>query len=144
MKPQTAKPARVGDELPPLTKTISQRQIDCYSGVRPHSIHTDAEWARKKGFAAPLAQALMSTAYVSQMMVQFLGEGFVKGGMISVAFIKPVLAGETLTVHGTVKGRGGEGGDTRVTVEVWCQNREGVKTMVGTASGLESELQMSK
>ena len=134
----------VGDELPRLTKTISQRQIDCYSGVRPNSIHTDPEWARKKGFAAPLVQAMMSTAYVSQMMVQFLGERFVKGGKISVAFIKPVLAGETLTVHGTIKAKEGEGKATRVVVEVWCQNREGVKTMVGTASGLEADLQTSK
>jgi acyl dehydratase len=140
VKPRTAKRLEVGDELPSFEKTISQRQIDCYSGVRPNSIHTDPEWAQKKGFAAPLAQAMMSTAYVSQMMVQFLGEGFVKGGEMSVAFIKPVLAGETLTVHGLVKGREGEGERTRVIVEVWCENRAGVKTMVGTASGLESEL----
>lgn len=126
--------------MPPLTKTISQRQIDCYSGVRPHSIHTDPEWARRKGFAAPLAQAMMSTAYVSQLMVQLLGAGFVKGGRMSVAFIKPVLAGETLTVHGAVKSRESEGAHTRVTVEVWCENRQGVKTMVGTASGLERAL----
>jgi len=80
---------------------------------------------------------MMSTAYVSQLMVDFLGEGFVKGGKISVAFIKPVLAGDTLTVHGVVKSREREGDRTRVTVEVWCQNQDGVQTMVGTASGLE-------
>ncbi|MDB5922083.1 MAG: hypothetical protein JWN13_1019 [Betaproteobacteria bacterium] len=141
MKPQTAKALQVGDALPPLTKSIAQRQIDCYSGVRPHSIHTDPEWARKKGFKVPLAQALMSTAYVSQMMVQFCGEGFVRGGRISVAFIKPVLAGETLTAHGRIKSREQEGGKARVTLEVWCENQDGVKTMVGTASGLESDLQ---
>ena len=50
----------IGAELPTLSKTISQRQIDCYSPVRPNSIHTDDEWARKKGFRAPLAQALTS------------------------------------------------------------------------------------
>ena len=137
MKPPTAERLEIGAELPSFEKTISQRQIDCYSGVRPKSIHTDPEWAREKGFAAPLAQAMMSTAYVSQLMVKFLGEGFVKGGKMSVAFIKPVLAGETLTVRGTVKSREGEGERTRVTVEVWCENRAGVKTMVGTASGLE-------
>ena len=118
MKPQTAERCEVGDELPTLSKTIQQRQIDCYSGVRPNSIHTDPEWARKKGFRAPLAQAMMSTAYVSQLMVEFLGEGFVKGGKMSVAFIKPVLAGDTLTVHGTIKSRESEGDRTRVTVEV--------------------------
>jgi acyl dehydratase len=131
-----AESIRIGDELPPLTKPIAQRQIDAYSGVRPYSIHTDAEWARKKGFAAPLAQGMMSTAYVSQMMVQFLGEGFVKGGKMGVSFIKPVLAGDTLTVRGSVRSKDAEGAQTRVTVEFWCENQQGVKTMVGTASGL--------
>jgi acyl dehydratase len=126
----------IGYELTPRVKPIVQRQIDCYSGVRPKSIHTDAEWAKKKGFAAPLAQGLMSTAYVSQMMVDFLGEGFVKGGRINASFIKPVLAGDTLTMHGAVKSKDTEGAQTRVTVEFWCENQQGVKTMVGTASGL--------
>jgi len=132
-----AKALAVGDELPALTKKVEQRRIDCYSGVRPHSIHTDPEWARQKGFKAPLAQGMMSTAYVSELMVQATGAGFVKGGRMSVSFIKPVFVGDTLTVRGRVKSREAEGSRTRVTVEVWCENQEGVKTMVGTASGLE-------
>jgi 3-hydroxybutyryl-CoA dehydratase len=127
---------QIGTELAPRVKPIVQRQIDCYSGVRPKSIHTDAEWAKKKGFAAPLAQGLMSTAYVSQMMVDFLGEGFVRGGKINASFIKPVLAGDTLTMHGAVKSKEAEGAQTRVTVEFWCESQRGEKTMVGTASGL--------
>ena len=128
----------MGEELPRLTKTIEQRQIDCFSGVRPNSIHTDEAWARKKGFRAPLAQAMMSTAYVSQLMVQFLGEGYIRGGRMSVSFTKPVIVGDTLTVRGRVKSREPEGDRTRVSVEVWCENDDGVMTMIGTASGLES------
>ncbi|MGH8667540.1 MAG: MaoC family dehydratase [Burkholderiales bacterium] len=128
---------RVGEELPPLTKSISQRQIDCYSGVRPRSIHTDPDWARKKGFRAPLAQGMMSTAYVSEMMVAFLGEGFVQGGRMAVKFVKPVFVGDTLTMHGVVRDKHpAQAGRTRVEVEFWCENQEGVKTMVGEASGL--------
>jgi acyl dehydratase len=138
VNPQTARYPEIGGELPPLTKTIVQRQIDWYSGVRPHSIHTDPEWAHKKGFKAPLVQAMMSTAYVSQLMMQFAGAGFVRGGRMSVSFIKPVFVDETLTVRGRVKGREAEGDGTRVTVEVWCENQDGVKTMVGTASGIEA------
>lgn len=134
LKPAAA--IKVGEELTPRIKPLAQRQIDCYSGVRPKSIHTDAEWAKKKGFAAPLAQGLMSTAYVSQMMVDLLGEGFVKGGRINASFIKPVLAGDTLTMHGLVKSKEAEGAHTRITVEFWCESQQGVKTMVGTASGL--------
>lgn len=133
---RSAAAINIGDELEPRVKTIAQRQIDAYSGVRPKSIHTDAEWAKQKGFAAPLAQGLMSTAYVSQMMIDLLGEGFVRGGKINVSCIKPVLAGDTLTVHGTVKGKEAEGDKTRVTVEFWCMSQRGEKTLVGTASGL--------
>ena len=137
MKPRTAEAPEIGDALPTLTKTIVQRQIDCYSGVRPNSIHTDPEWARKKGFKAPLAQALMSCSYVSQMMVAQFGEGFVKGGKIATSFIKPVVVGDTLTLHGKVKSREAEGDRMRVTLDVWCENQDGVMTMAGTASGLE-------
>jgi acyl dehydratase len=137
----TAERPQIGEELPPLVKTIVQRQIDCFSGVRPKSIHTDPEWARQKGFRAPLAQAMMSTAYVSEMMVAFLGEGYIRGGKMSVAFTKPVIEGDTLTLHGRVKSREPEGDRTRVTVGVWCENQDGVMTMVGTASGLEPRVE---
>ena len=122
--------------LPALEKEISQRRIDAYSVVRPKSIHTDEAWARQKGFRAPLAQAMMSTAYVSEMMTRFLGAGFVKGGKMSMAFIKPVFAGDRLTVRGVIKEKQPDGDATRV-VEVWCENQHGEKTAVGTASGLE-------
>ncbi len=126
----------VGQELPSLVKEISQRQIDAYSGVRPRSIHTDEAWARAKGFRTTLAQGMMSTAYVSEMMTKLCGAGFVKGGTISVAFTKPVYAGDRLTVRGVVKEKASENGATRIVVDVWCENQHGQKTAVGTASGL--------
>jgi 3-hydroxybutyryl-CoA dehydratase len=131
-----AEAVTVGEELPAVTKEMTQRRIDVYSGVKPRSIHTDETWAHQKGFRTTLAQGMMSTAYVSEMMTRLLGAGFVKGGTISMAFIKPVYAGDRLTVHGVVKERRPEGAGTRVVVEVWCQNQHGEKTALGTASGL--------
>jgi len=126
----------VGQALPSLVKTIPQRKIDAYSGVRARSIHTDEAFAREKGFRAPLAQGMMSTAYVSEMMTALCGAGFVKGGTMSMTFVKPVYAGDRLTVHGVVREVRPEDGATRVVVEVWCENQDGDKTAVGTASGL--------
>jgi 3-hydroxybutyryl-CoA dehydratase len=128
--------ATTGEKLPDLVKEVAQRKIDVYSGVRPKSIHTDESWARGKGFPTCLAQAMMSTAYVSEMMTRFVGAGFVKGGTMSMTFIKPVLAGDRLTLHGVVTEKRPEGGRTRVFVDVWCENQHGEKTAVGTASGL--------
>ena len=126
----------IGQELPALVKDVGQRKIDAYSLVRARSIHTDEAWARAKGFRAPLAQGMMSTAYVSKMMTRFLGAGFVKGGTLSMAFMKPVYAGDRLTVCGVVKEKRAEGAATRVVVDVWCENQEGERTAAGTATGL--------
>jgi acyl dehydratase len=126
----------VGQALTPLAKDVSQRRIDVYSGVKPHSIHSDEAWARQKGFRACLAQGMMSTAYVSQLMVKLLGPDFARGGTMSMAFIKPVYAGDRLTVHGIIKDKQPDQGATRVVVEVWVENQHGEKTAVGHATGL--------
>jgi acyl dehydratase len=97
----------VGQALPSLVKDVSQRRIDAYSGVRPRSIHSDEAWARQKGFRDCLAQGMMSTAYASQLMVKLLGPGFARGGTMSMAFIKPVYAGDRLTVHESSRTSGG-------------------------------------
>jgi acyl dehydratase len=57
---------------------------------------------------------------------------------MSVSFTNPVIVGDSLTVRGRVKSHEREGDRSRVTVEVWCENQDGVMTMIGTASGLES------
>lgn len=126
----------VGQALPSLVKDVSQRRIDAYSGVRPRSIHSDEAWARQKGFRDCLAQGMMSTAYASQLMVKLLGPGFARGGTMSMAFIKPVYAGDRLTVHGVIKDKRRDGSATRVVVEVWVENQHGEKTAVGHATGL--------
>jgi acyl dehydratase len=128
----------VGQALPSLVKDVAQRRIDVYSGVKPRSIHSDEAWARQKGFRSCLAQGMMSTAYVSQMMVKFLGPSFASGGTMSMAFIKPVYAGDRLTVHGVIKDKQSDNGATRVVVEVWVENQHGEKTAVGHATGLVS------
>jgi len=132
----TTDTATTGAKLPELVKDVTQRKIDVYSGVRPRSIHTDESWARAKGFRTCLAQAMMSTAYVSEMMTRFVGAGFVKGGTMSMTFIQPVYADDRLTVHGVIKEKRPEDARTRVVVEVWCENQRGEKTAVGSASGL--------
>jgi acyl dehydratase len=136
MATTTTAAVSIGQELPRLVKDIPQRRIDAYSGVRPNYIHSDEAFARKRGFRAPLAQAMMSTAYASELMTRFVGTGFVKGGTMSMTFIKPVFAGDRLTVHGVVKEQHPEHGRTRVVVEVWCENQDGDKTAIGTATGL--------
>src|SRR5258705_11272327 len=130
-----AEAVAVGQELPSLAKELTQRGIDVFSGVKPRSIHTDEDWARQKGFRTTLAQGMMSTAYVSEMMTRLLGAGFVKGGTMAVAFIKPVYAGDRLTVRGVVKEMRPESGGTRGVGGRWGENQRGWRTAAETPRG---------
>jgi 3-hydroxybutyryl-CoA dehydratase len=136
MSTSTAATIEIGQELPSVVRQPTQRRIDAYSTVRAHSIHSDETWAQAKGFRTCLTQGMMSTAYVSDMMTRLLGSGFVRGGTMSIAFVKPVYAGDRLTVRGAVKDKRQEDGRTRVIVEVSCTNQHGQQTAIGTASGL--------
>ena len=125
-----------GQRLDPLRRVVTQRQIDVYSGVRPRSIHTDETWATALGFRTTIAQGMMSTAYVSDLMTHAVGEGFIAGGRMDVRFVHPVLAGDVLTVQGAVTAVTREGDRVRANVDVWCENQDGQRTLAGSASGL--------
>jgi acyl dehydratase len=125
-----------GQALPTLARTLTQRQIDMYSGVRPHSIHTDAAWAQAKGLRTTIAQGMMSTAYISAQMTAAVGEGFVVGGRMDARFLQPVFCGDTLDVTGTVAGFTREGERIRVHVVAMARNQRGEQTLAATASGL--------
>ena len=126
----------IGQELPSLSRTLTQRQFDMYSGVKPLSIHTDEEWARAKGFPATIAQGMMSTAYVSTLMTAAVGEGFVVGGDMDARFLRPMYCGDTLTVTAQVAGFARDGERIRVHVTAAAHNQNGEQTMAATSSGL--------
>ena len=128
-----------GQHLIGPTRTVGQRQIDAYSGVRPGSIHTDEGWATAKGFPTTIAQGMMSTAYVSALLTGELGAGFVAGGSMDVRFLRPVHQGDRLTTTGVIQGFAGFEGDpgrVRVVVDVEITNQRGERTLAGTAGGL--------
>jgi acyl dehydratase len=125
-----------GQPLPALTRTLTQRQIDVYSGVRPHSIHTDESWARSKGLRTTIAQGMMSTAYVSTLMTTAVGEGFVVGGQMDARFLRPVFCGDTLAITGTVDGFSREQDRIRVHVATAAHNQQGELTLAATATAL--------
>jgi acyl dehydratase len=126
----------VGQVLPALERSPSQRQIDVYSGVKPLSIHTDVSWAQAKGLRTTIAQGMMSTAYVSTIMTTAVGEGFVVGGQMDARFLRPVFCDDGLTVTGSVAGFSRDAERVRVHVDISAHNNHGEQTLAVTASAL--------
>ncbi len=132
--------ARKG-ELPLVTRTLTQERMTAYSedsanALRGQSIHTDPAVARAKGFPAAVAQGMMSADYISEMMTGLLGQGWLMGGRLSLAFVRPALCGDTLAANGRLAEEIDEGAYLRLVYEVWCENQRGEVVTVGRASGL--------
>jgi acyl dehydratase len=125
-----------GQELPPVYKVIKLENMRLYTMWTNLNTHTDWEVAKKSGVPAPIAQGLMSHAYISQMCTSFFGESWFKTGSMDVRFVNYTVPGDRITVGGIVSERIVEGDAVRLKCDVWCENQTGDKTCVGTASAL--------
>ena len=61
--------------------------------------HSDPEAAKSVGLRGPVGFSLHYYAHVSQLMMQRFGHRWTAGGEMSIAFIKPVCAGDDITVR---------------------------------------------
>jgi hypothetical protein len=142
-----SKEIRVGYELPPLTRTLTQKKMDIFSafseiGVEPSlrvsgAFHTDEAYAKSKGLPGTLAQSMHYYTFMSEMMTAFFQEDWVKGGKLAMSFTRMVLAGDTITCRAVVsKMEKYDSNKTMVLFDVFCENQKGEKVGIGTASGL--------
>jgi acyl dehydratase len=105
--------------------------------VRKHPSFQHVEQSQHPcGLPAPIAQGLMSHAYLAEMLTQFFGKNWLQGGKIDVKFIRYTLPGDVVTAGGVVKEKVEEGAAVRFNCDVWCESLSGEKTVVGTASCL--------
>lgn len=125
-----------GTPLHPLVKTVMQDQIAVFSLVGKHlrNIHTDLEVARKAGLPSTLAQGMMETIYLTELLTGFFGPSWFTTGWLKMKFVAPVFSGETITARGVVTGETPGAGGTRLELEVWCENSAGKMTAAGWAS----------
>ena len=93
------------------------------------NIHTDDEAARKAGFRAPIAGGEQTYAVMANFILDSFGTGFLRGGRLEAALVKPVLYGDTLTMHARIVDADGP----QLRLEVWTENQRGERVLLGTA-----------
>jgi acyl dehydratase len=133
----------VGSQIEPVVKHVTQEKINLFEacGLRGEAgggFHTDPEAAiRRIGMATPIASGRVQLTFATEALRRFFGaEIFNHTGTLDMRFVKPVVDGDTITVHGFVTELATEAGGTRVTLEVWCENHTGAKTALGTGSAV--------
>ena len=132
-----------GHEFPGKLKTVTEERIYAFSGGFPKgpdwpkkNIHTDLEFAKSCGLPTRAASGAMFEGYLTELMIDLFGEEWLRQGRMSLTFIAIVDAGDRLVPKAVVRSRQAEDCGVRFVMDVWCENQQGNKVVVGTATGL--------
>ena len=116
----------LGMELPALVKRPTAISLFRFSAVtwNSHRIHYDAAWARREGYPDALVQAHLHGAYLTQLVMDWIGPTGVlrKLSWSNRHFAVP---GDTLTCRGRVVGLEARDGEHLVDCEIWEENQDG-------------------
>jgi 3-hydroxybutyryl-CoA dehydratase len=130
---------RVGREIPSINKKVTQKKINKYAEASGdyNPIHVDPEFGKKTFLRGTIAHGFISLSYLSEMLRNFFGKNWVQGGELDIAFIAPTRPGDLITARGMIQEIKEMESGAEVRLEVWCENQNGQKTVVGSAKGFK-------
>ena len=133
--PRPPFPTATGPDLAPVKKTVDARRCWMFSGPGKN-YHTDLEQAQKLGFPNIVVQGMMTTCFVSQVMQDAFGLGWLEGGKASLKLTNVLWVDESVTARGKIREEVSEGTRTRVHCDVWAEKDDGTRVILGSASAL--------
>jgi len=130
-----------GTALVPEQHHITQAQMSLFSraGEYVKNIHNDLEIARAGGLDRPIVQGQQLACLLLGFLSRRFGWRWFETGWLKVKFLKPISAGETVSLHGVVTDpQGGGAPRDEVELEVWIANQSGQMAVAGWARGRPS------
>jgi 3-hydroxybutyryl-CoA dehydratase len=136
---------KAGDDLVGPVRVITPQRIEWYDSAMlsaatnelrqvGSNIHTDEAFARSEGFPTANADGMIMTNWCSEMLVRAFGMDYVERGELRTKYIKPVNLGVQLHVRGRItEATKQPNGNTRYTIDVWCEDGQGTKLVDGDA-----------
>ena len=95
--------------------------------------HWDPVYAAETGLAAPIQTGEKSSAYISEMCVNYFGAHFFRNARIVCKYVASTLANEIITTHGVITEKTPKGHGHRFKVEFWADNEQGERKTIGFA-----------
>src|SRR3989304_6081995 len=126
------------EEIAGPRKDVTLEMCRKFSGPSKN-YHNDVEEARKLGFPDIVVQGMMPLCFLSEMMTERFGPGWLQGGRMSVNLVNGLWQKDRGTCRGGVTARTPEGSRQRAHLQVWCEKDDGTKVVVGTAGAVEGE-----
>ena len=99
------------------------------------NIHTDDGIARASGLPGRVADGMISTNWLSSMLIQRFDEAYLRGGRLRTRYTKPVFVDDVITAVLRVAAvEPATDGGHIVRIEVWCENQRGEICTTGEAT----------
>jgi len=127
-----------GAALPKLDKgVLTQEQfnifMDVYGRRGLNPIHSDKEYAQRRGFQDTLAPGVMAVGWLNELLSRAAGGRHLRGGNLTVNFIGPMYPGNQIFATGQVREHENVEGGRRAILDIWCEDETGRKVVAGTA-----------
>lgn len=132
----------IGDAFPSLHKDITQEIINRWAVVSTdfNPLHVDPEYAKETKFGGTIAHGHIALSFLCEMMHRWLGKGWVCGGRLEgIKFIAPIRPGYRITIGGTVTEKKEEDRKQIVRGDIFVENQDGEKCVIGSAQGVMLE-----
>ena len=129
--------AAVGERFAGRPHLVTQETINRYGELNGDNdiVHYDSAFARAKGFRAPIAHGMMVLGYLSETLREVWGMDWLTTGAVDIRWVGPVYPDDRVTPGGQVLECIEEpDGGLRITAEVWCDDQDGRRVLVGSAS----------
>lgn len=110
--------ARAGEELPPLSRTVTRDDIRAYADASGdhNPLHQDDALARSVGFPGVIAHGMFTMAHLAGSVERWTGDPAAIE-RLSVQFREPVFPGDRIVAAGRVRSVDPTGGT--VTLDLW-------------------------
>lgn len=106
---------------------------------QPPTIHDDDDYARKNGLPGIIADGMISTNWIASLLFDIFGADVLRDGALKTKYIRPIYEDEMIMSCARVTSVSRDENDRiRYDFEVWCENGDGAKVTVGTASVLSA------
>ncbi len=133
-KPLYYEDVLVGDEITPLIKQPTTRQLVMWAGAFGdyNEVHYDKDFAQNKGLPGVIVQGQLACSFLGQLMTDWIREQGVLR-KLTCSYRGMNFPGETLACKGKVSKKYVEDEEHCVECNIWVENAKGEKTVSGMA-----------
>lgn len=93
------------------------------------TIHTNLQEANDYGLPDRIAAGAMFEGLIAELISNIVGDVWYKIGKMRLKFIQPVFIGDSVTPYVSFN----QVVDGKAMFDIWCENQDKVKTIVGQA-----------